>query len=320
MLPRPKILAAMLASGLLLSGVASAAEEGYPSEPIKIIHGSSAGAPQDVMLRQLAPHLEEAAGVPIVVEPRPGGSAQVAMAYLKGQPADGYTILNEATGITSVLQLPGAAHEWQDFTPLYRIQLDPFALYVQRDGNYATLEEFIAAMKEQPGMIRIGGYGSGSPHQLTALAMAAEAGVKMVWVPFSSGTDAINAVMGGEIDAAMSNISVYGRFKERTKVLAVTSEEKLEAHPKVPTFRDEGFDLARYHWRGMFVKEGTPPEIVDELNRLVGEAVQSEGFQQYLAESSTLPGDMPRTEFEQMLQEQAEADRKTLTEIDMLPE
>lgn len=320
MLPRFKILVAALASGLMLSGAAGAAEGDYPSEPIKIVHGSSAGAPQDVMLRQLAPHLEEVAGVPIVVEPRPGGSGQVAMAYLKGQPADGYTILNEATGITSILQLPGAAHEWQDFTPLYRIQLDPFALYVQRDGKYTTLEEFIAAMKEQPGLIRIGGYGSGSPHQLTALAMAEEAGVEMVWVPYSSGTDAINAVMGGDIDAAMSNISVYNRFKERTKVLAVTSEEQLEAYPKVPTFRDEGIDLARYHWRGMFVKEGTPPEIVDELYRLIGEAVQSEGFQQYLADSSTLPGNMPRAEFEKMLEKQAESDRKTLTEIGMLAE
>lgn len=320
MLPRLKVLAATLASGLLFSGVAGAAEENYPSEPIKIVHGSSAGAPQDVMLRQLAPHLEEVAGVPIVVEPRPGGSAQVAMAYLKGQPADGYTIFNDATGITSVLQLPGAAHDWQDFTPLYRIQLDPFALYAQRDGKYATLEEFIAAMGEQPGMIRIGGYGSGSPHQLTALAMAEEAGVEMAWVPYSSGTDAINAVMGGDIDAAMSNISVYDRFKERTKVLAVTSEDRLDAHPKVPTFRDEGFDLARYHWRGMFLKDGTPEEIVGELYRLISEAVQSDEFQEYLADSSTLPGDMSRAEFEEMLQAQAEADRETLTEIGMLPE
>lgn len=319
MLPRLNILAATLVSGLLLNGAVSAAED-YPSEPIKIVHGSSAGAPQDVMLRQLAPHLEEVAGVPIVVEPRPGGSGQVAMAYLKGQPADGYTILNDATGITSILQLPGAAHDWQDFTPLYRIQLDPFALYVQRDGKYATLEELIKSMSEQPGMIRIGGYGSGSPHQLTALAMAEEAGVEMVWVPYSSGTDAINAVMGGDIDAAMSNISVYGRFKEKTKVLAVTSEEQLEAYPKVPTFRDEGYDLARYHWRGMFLKDGTPEEVVDALYRMIGEAVQSESFQQYLADSSTLPGDIPRAEFEQMLQEQAESDRKTLTEIGMLAE
>lgn len=316
MLKRFTAYAAAAASALVLAGPVQASD--FPSGPIKIVHGSSAGAPQDVMVRRLAAQMEAVAGVPVVVEPRPGGTGQVAMAYLKGQAADGHTIFNDATGITSVLQLPGAAHEWTDFKPLYRIQLDPFALYTSRDGEYEDLDSLLAAMKANPGQIRVGGYGTGSPHQITTLMLGELAGVEPTWVPFSSGGDAIGAVMAGDIEAAMSNISVYGRFKERTRVVAVTSEERVEAHPDVPTFRELGHDLARYHWRGMFVHGDTPEETVEKLHAIVDEAVASEDFQAYLAESSTLEGTMSRAEFQSLLEEQAVADEKMLKSLGML--
>ncbi len=317
MFSKIKLLSAVAASAFLFS-TASALGGEFPSGPIKIVHGSSAGAPQDVMVRRLASEMEVVAGVPVVVEPRPGGTGQLAMAYLKGQAPDGHTIFNDATGITSVLQLPGAAHKWTDFQPLYRIQLDPFALYTKRDGAYPTLDALLAAMREKPGQIRVGGYGTGSPHQITTLMLAELAGVEPTWVPFSSGGDAINAVMAGDIEAAMSNISVYGRFKERTQVVAVTSEDRVAAHPDVPTFRELGNDLARYHWRGMFVHGDTPGAIVDKLYQIVDAAVNSEDFQKYLAESSTLQGSMTNAEFQSLLEDQAVADEKMLKSLGML--
>ena len=307
-----------LAAGTFALFAGAASGDGFPAGPIKIVHGSSAGAPQDVMVRRLATQMEVVAGVPVVVEPRPGGTGQLAMAYLKGQPADGHTIFNDATGITSVLQLPGAAHEWTDFTPLYRIQLDPFALYTKREGDYPTLDSLLAAMKENPGKIRVGGYGTGSPHQITTLMLAELAGVEPTWVPFSSGGDAINAVMAGDIEAAMSNISVYGRFKERTQVVAVTSEDRVDAHPDVSTFSELGHDLARYHWRGMFVHGDTPDAIVEKLYQIVDKAVNSEDFQAYLADSSTLQGSMSAAAFMSLLEDQAVADEKMLKSLGML--
>ncbi|WP_373086579.1 Bug family tripartite tricarboxylate transporter substrate binding protein [Sneathiella sp.] len=305
------------AIAIVFLSVPASADE-YPSRPIKIVHGSSAGAPQDVMLRKLAESMTKAAGVAVVVEPRPGGTGQVAMAYLKGQAADGYTIFSDATGITSVLQLPGAAYKWTDFTPLYRIQLDPFALYVKRDGKYASLKDLLKDMKAHPEEVRIGGYGTGSPHQLTALFLADEADVQLNWVPYKSGSDAIAAVMAGDLDAAMSNISVYNRFKEKTLVIGVTSEERVKAHPDVPTIDEQGFKLARYHWRGMFVNNGTDPAVVDKLYAIVDKGVNSEEFQAYLTKSSTLQGTMSRADFVKMLEVQAANDAVTLKKIGMI--
>lgn len=290
----------------------------YPDQPIRVVHTSSPGAPVDVMMRNLAQHMEEIAGVPVVVEGRPGGSGQVAMSYLKGQPADGYTIHTDGTGITAILQLPGAAHDWRDFTPLYRVQLDPFALYVKRDGAYSTLDELLKDMGSRGGQVRIGGFGTGSPHQLATLAMADEAGVDVRWVQYSSGADAVADVMSGDLEAAMSNIAIYGRFKDRTQVLAHSSQERLDAYPDIPTFADEGIDLVRYHWRGSFVHGDTPNEIVDALYDIMDQAVQSEGFQEYLKETSTLSGRMPREEFAALLEAQAESDRRVLIQLGMI--
>ena len=316
MLKRLWTLCALAIAAVFFSAPVIADE--YPSRPIKIVHGSSAGAPQDVMLRKLAEAMEKASGPPVVVEPRPGGTGQVAMAYLKGQPADGHTIFSDATGITSVLQLPGAAYEWTDFTPLYRIQLDPFALYVKRDGKYASLDDLIKDMKARPNEVRIGGYGTGSPHQITAIFLADQAGAQLNWVPYKSGSDAIAAVMAGDLDAAMSNISVYGRFKEKTSVVGVTAEDRVKAHPDVPTIDEQGFDLSRYHWRGMFINNGTDESVVDKLYAIVDQGVNSEDFQEYLTASSTLQGTMSRADFEKMLEEQAKNDAVTLRKIGMI--
>ena len=117
--------------------------------PIRIIHGSNAGAPQDVMLRILAEELQKALGEPVIVDPRPGAEGQIAMTALKQAPADGRTIFSDGTGITSILQIPGAQHKWTDFEPLYRIQLDPFALYARR-GKYADLKTFVVEMRRSP--------------------------------------------------------------------------------------------------------------------------------------------------------------------------
>lgn len=314
------IFAAVAVTSLAISSIAvcSASADGYPSKPIKIVHGSAAGAPQDVMLRKLAENMREVAGVPVVVEPHPGGTGQVAIAYLQSQPADGYTIFSDATGITSVLQLPGAAYKWTDLNPLFRIQLDPFALYVKQGGKFKNLKDLIDAMKTNPDTVRIGGYGTGSPHQITALFLGDQAKATVNWVPYNSGSNAIKAVMGGDLDAAMSNISVYSRFNEKTLVVGVTSADRVAAFPDTPTFKEQGYDLVRYHWRGMFVKNETPTAVIDKLYSIADQAEKSADFQAYLKNTSTLPGTMTRTEFADMLKAQAANDHKVLKNLGMI--
>ena len=138
----------ILALGLLAGLSAPSWSQQQPI--MRIVHGSGAGAPQDVMLRILADEISKASGRSVIVEPKPGASGQLAMSFLKQAPADGLTMLADGTGITSILQLPGRLHEWTDFEPLYRVQLDPFALYAlpQKFKDFGAFAEEMRVKKE----------------------------------------------------------------------------------------------------------------------------------------------------------------------------
>jgi tripartite-type tricarboxylate transporter receptor subunit TctC len=286
-------------------------------DAIRILHGSNAGAPQDVMLRILADEMTKAAGKPVMVEPRPGASGQIAMTALKQAPADGHTIFSDGTGLTSILQLPGHLHEWSDFEPLYRVQLDPFALYAM-PRRYADLKTLLQDMRARPEAVRIGGYAVGGPFQIVLMLIAASEKATFTWIPYDSGTKAITAVLGNHMEAAMSNISVYPSFKEKMVVLAHTGESRIEQFPDVPTLKERCIDLVRYHWRGMVLKKGTPEPVTERTYALVRAGVKSQRFQAYLRDSATLDGTMSRPAMAEMLAEQARGDTAILRQLKLI--
>ena len=302
------------AVALTLSCAASAFAQ---QDPIRIIHGSNAGAPQDVMLRILADEMTKAGGRPVIVEPRPGASGQIAMTALKQAPADGQTIFSDGTGITSILQLPGHLHAWTDFEPLYRIQLDPFALYAN-PKKYPDLKALMQDMRARPEAVRIGGYAIGGPFQIVLMLIAQKEKASFTWIPYDSGTKAITAVMGDHMEAAMTNISVYPSFREKMVILAHTGESRFEQFPEVPTFKERGVDIVRYHWRGMVLKKGTPEPVIDRTYELVGTGVKSARFHTYLKDSATLDGTMTRAAMAEMLAEQARGDTVILKQLKLI--
>lgn len=318
MMYRNSYLAAISAAAALAATVGYAQE--FPSQPITINHGSAAGANQDVMLRELAQVLEGVAGVPVVVEPRPGGSGQVAMARVQGQQPDGHTIFSDGTGITAILQMDGAAYSMEDFRPLYRIQLDPLALYVSDESSLETVDDLVEAMRAAPDDIRIGGYGTATPFQFMALTLGEAAGVEPNWVPYNSGADAITAVMADDLEVAISNISAYDRFSENTRVIAVSSADRVAAFDDIPTLIEQGYPIERYHWRGMFLHGDTPDDIAESLHQLIDKAVATPEFQDYLSRTSTLSGRMTRDEFQSMLDEQAQSDRERMVQLGLIEE
>ena len=295
----------------------SATVWGQTQPIIKIVHGSNAGAPQDVMLRILADEMGKASGRTVIVEPKPGASGQLAMSVLKQSAADGNTLLAEGTGITSILQLPGRLHEWTDFEPLYRVQLDPFALYAlpQRFKDFAAFTE---EMKTKKDHVRIGGYAIGGPFQLVMMQVSRRVNGDFSWIPYDSGGKAIAAVIGEQIEGAISNVSVAGTFTPRTKILAQTGEARLQQLPDVPTLKELGIDIVKYHWRGLFIKKGTPEAVIERNYAMVKAGVTSARFQKYLRESGTIEGTISRPAMADMLAEQAQNDTQLLKQLKML--
>ena len=285
--------------------------------PLRIVHGSNAGAPQDVMLRILADEMSKISGRPVIVDARPGASGQIAMTVLKQAPADGNTIFSDGTGITSILQLPGHLHQWTDFEPLYRIQLDPFAIYVlpERFKDFAALKKEMQVNKDK---VRIGGYAIGGPFQLVLMQIAEKMNGSFSWISFDSGAKAVVAVMGDQIEAAMSNVSIAATYLPKAKIVVQTGETRLPQLPDVPTLKELGIDMVRYHWRGMFIKKGTPEPLIDENFKLINAAIKSPRFQTYLKESGTIDGTMSRPAMKEMLTEQARTDNILLKQLDLV--
>ncbi|MEY3380382.1 MAG: hypothetical protein RL468_980 [Pseudomonadota bacterium] len=307
---RRKVLAVSLAAGFGTTA--------FSQQPIiRIVHGSNAGAPQDVMLRILADEMGKAAGRTVIVEPKPGASGQLAMSVLKQAPADGNTLFADGTGITSILQLPGRLHEWTDFEPLYRVQLDPFALYAlpQKFKDFASFAE---EMRKQKDHVRIGGYAIGGPFQLLMIQISRKVNGDFSWIPYDSGGKAIAAVIGEQIEGAVSNVSVAKTFTPRSKILVQSGESRLAELPDVPTLKEQGIDIIKYHWRGFFIKKGTPVELIDRSYAMVKAGVSSARFQKYLKESGTLEGTMSRPEMAQMLSDQAQSDTQLLKQLKMI--
>jgi putative tricarboxylic transport membrane protein len=301
----------LLTLGLLL-GVA-VPSWGQQQSVLRIVHGSAPGAPQDVMLRILADEMSKASGRTVLVDAKPGASGQLAMSALKHAAADGNTMLAEGTGITSILQLPGHIHEWTDFEPLYRVQLDPFALYAspQRFKDFAA---FANEMRTKKDGVRIGGYAIGGPFQLVMMQLSQRMGGDFTWIPYDSGGKAIIAVIGDQMEGAISNVSVAATFT-RAKILAQTGEARLAQLPDVPTLKELGVDLVKYHWRGMFLKKGTPEAVIERDYAMVKAGVASARFQKYLQESGTIEGTISRQAMADMLAEQARNDTQLLKQL-----
>ena len=312
---RFRLLQPLVCLGLVLGLLMPAAAQQAPT--LRIVHGSNAGAPQDVMLRVLADEITKASGRPVIVDPKPGASGQLAMSALKMAAADGNTLLAEGTGITSILQLPGHLHEWTDFEPLYRVQLDAFALYAlpQRFKDFASFAEEMRVKKDY---VRIGGYAIGGPFQLVMMQMARRVSGDFSWISYDSGGKAITAVMGDQIEGAMSNVSVAGTFTPRTRILVQTGEARLAQLPDVPTLKELGIDMVRYHWRGFFIKKGTPEPVIDRTFALIQAGVKSARFQSYLRESGTIDGTMSRPAMAEMLAEQARNDGQLLKQLQLI--
>ena len=173
-----------------------------------------------------------------------------------------------------------------------RSQIDPYGLIVHTSTPFKTLEQFVAFARKKPDYLNIGGPFAISSHRVAWEVFADVAKFKTTWVPYPGGGPALTAIAGGHIDAAATN---PGNVKPmidagKVRVLAVSSEKRLEDFPEVPTYKEKGWDVVRYQWRGIMVKTGTPKPVVDRLASAIQKAQQTQEWKTYLTRVSQLDG------------------------------
>jgi tripartite-type tricarboxylate transporter receptor subunit TctC len=267
------------------------AQTDYPNRPLRIIVGFAPGGSNDIVARLLAEKLNKSFGQPAIVENKPGGGGAVAAAFVKSQPADGYTLLVGASGAMVVGPAIGAPASYEtlaDFEPVSTLVTFPLVFIVNAESPHKTLKDLVAWSKANPSASN---YGSASPtFTLAAELLKLRTGALMQRVSYRGSNDAVVAVLGNQVTAAMTDpLPAIPLLKDgKLRALAVTSPNRLAELPDVPTMAEAGITGAEaVFWTGLFLPKGTPREVVSRLEAEVRTAMQDPEVRQRLRSLAT---------------------------------
>ncbi len=264
------VLGALL-SGLALIAPMTVYAQTYPNRLIKIIVPYAAGGAVDIVARVVGQPLAEALKQPVIVDNRPGASANIGMEMAAKAPPDGYVLLMASNGIATNMSLfPNLAFDGRrDFAPIARIGYAPLILVVQASSPVKSLRDLIAMAKAQPGKLTYASAGNGSSGHLAGELLKSTAKIDVLHVPYKGGAPAITDLLGERITFMLINpVEVLAHIRAgRLRALAVASDRRLPLLPDVPTAAEAG--LAGYEasvWWGLVAPTKTPLEVVRQLN------------------------------------------------------
>jgi len=279
---RSVAIAALIVAALWVAESVSA-PAAYPTRLVRLLCWTSAGSPLDVMMRQVGKQFGEMFGQTFVVENRPGGEGVLAMSLLQSMPADGYTILSTTSSMAFAMAAGDMKFGPSDFIILPALQAEPSAVAVRADSRFKTMKEFMDAIRAQPDKLSVGGFSSAGFHQYVFYRLQQVGGFKSIWVPFKGGGDAAIALLGGHIDVAvMTPSSGLAQLKSgEIRLLGISSTGRNEYFPDVPTFKEQGYDVAEEIWRSVMVKAGTPRSVLDTLMSAVDKMKATKQWQEF---------------------------------------
>lgn len=271
----------LITATALCAGTVSVAAT-WPAQPITLMMGFSAGSGVDVIARNIQEPLQEALGVPVVIDYRPGAGGNLASAAVARAAPDGHTLLlgTAAThGINAALYKDLSFDVENDFTPIAPLVDVSNVLTINpKVIDVNTVEEFIAEVKANPEKYYFASTGIGTGTQLAFEEFNARAGLTMVHVPYKGGPEALQSVIKGETCCIFNQVqTVLGQYKAGTvRLLGVSTAERVDVVKEVPTIAEQaipGFDS--YIWFGLFGPKGLSPEIVATINEAATRALQN---------------------------------------------
>ena len=256
-------------------------ETDYPNKAVRLVVGFTAGGISDVLARAIGARLSSQLGQQVVVDNRAGAGTTIASELVAKSPPDGYTlfmqdITTHAINASLYKKLP--YDTVKDFTPVTLVASSPLMLVVHPSLPVKSIRDLIALGKSKPGQIAFASSGNGTILHLAAETFKSMAGIDMIHVPFKGSSQAVQAVMAGEVAVAFSTMppAVTNVKAGRLRALGVTTPKRNPAAPEVPTIDEgglKGFDIVLYS--GVLGPPGLPAPIVSKLNGELAKAVNA---------------------------------------------
>ena len=307
-LSRRKLLTATAVASL--SPLAAWAQgAAWPQRPLRLIVPFSAGGAADTSARALAQKAGEFLGQPVTIENRTGGNAVVAANATLSSPKDGYTFLWDAANqLTNPVLLKDLSFDYRSaFVPITMGVRAPQALVVRQDFPARTLAEFLAYVRSKPDTVSVGTPPAGAMGHLAVALLSQRAGVRLVHTPYRGGAEAARDVMGGQIDAALiTTATARGTLDSgRTRILAVTSAQRVAAFADIPTIAESGlpgYDMD--DWFALFAAAGTPQAPMQRLQAAFAQAAKDPGVAERLTAAGFVPVANGTEEFQGWLAKQ----------------
>lgn len=287
-----RLSAAGLAS-MPLAGAAFA-QASYPSKPVRWVVGYVPAGSTDILARLMGQFLAERLHQQFIIENKPGAGNNIATEYVINSPPDGYTVylVNPANGINASLYKKLSFNFVRDMAPVGGIMRVPNVMIVHPDMPVKTVAEFIAYAKANPSKVNLVSSGNGTSVHLSGELFMAMTGLKMTHVPYKGSNPALTDMVSGQVHGVMfdnmpSCLSLVKAGKLRA--LAVTTEQRSDQLPDVPTLAEtvKGYEASA--WFGMGAPAKTPPDIIAILNKAINEGLADAKVKARLTELGGAP-------------------------------
>ena len=255
----------------LMTGLPAMAQD-FPDKPIRIIVPLPPGSPPDVLARYLSESLSRDWKQPVIVDNRPGATGMVGLQALARSAPDGYTVGVMFLTHTVLPELMGPLpyNTATDFAPIANLVWLYNVLVVPATSDIMTVQDLVRQARARPGQLNYGSGGNGSPAHLIAETFCQASGVQLTHVPFKGPAEAVSALLGNQINAMFATVPTAANLVRSGKLraIAVTSPERLEALPAIPTLAEQGVPgVALKEWEGLVAPAGTPKPLVERWNQ-----------------------------------------------------
>ena len=294
MIHRRQVLAGLAAGPLALAG---AVAQAFPSRPVRIIVGYTAGGAVDLIARALGQQLQATLGQPVLVDDRPGAGTNVATKALIDSAPDGHTLMLAANALAANVSLyePAPYNLARDITPIAVVGRVPVVLAVSASSPFTTLQQFVAAAKAKPDSITFATPGNGSTPHLAMELFDSAAGIQLTHVPYKGGAQAITDVLGGHVQAvAVNALEVQPHVQGgRMRVLGVMTPQRTAIFPDVPTVAEAGFPgFESSVWYTVVGPANMPQPVVARLHGEIEKALATHEVRERLSSAGgeVLPG------------------------------
>ena len=284
-------IALVACATMVWGGMAFAAWE--PTRPVEVNVPAGAGGGADIMARFISPlfQKQKITSQPWMVVNRSGGAGAEGFLHVKGKSGDAHTVIITLSNLFTTPLATGVPFNWKDLTPIARLALDWFVLWVPADCPYKTAMEYFDAVKKEPGKFKMGGTGTKQEDQIITVQLEQAFGLRFSYVPFKGGGDVAVNLVGKHVNSTVNNpAEAVSHWRAGSlRPLAVIDHERipLPEWDKIPTMKEAtGFDISYMMLRGIFAPPKIPEEVQAGYVELFKRVTETDEFKKYLRDNA----------------------------------